>query len=60
MIQNSQVDFGKTAHDYLSQTAVKNRIFIDLFALSTFMIPRSSLPKLPKDIEEKMGFRYGD
>ncbi len=51
---------GSSGHDYLVQTAAKNRIFIDLFALSTFMIPRSTLPKLPKDVEEKMGFRYGD
>ena len=51
---------GSSGHDYLVQTAAKNRIFIDLFALSTFMIPRSMLPKLPKGMEEKMGFKYGD
>ena len=51
---------GSSGHDYLVQTAAKNRIFIDLFALSTFMIPRSTLPKLPKDVEAKMGFNYGD
>jgi tryptophan 2,3-dioxygenase len=45
---------------HLAQTAAKNRVFPDLFALSTFMIPRSLLPKLPKDVEEKMGFRYGE
>ncbi|MBI3441137.1 MAG: tryptophan 2,3-dioxygenase, partial [Proteobacteria bacterium] len=51
---------GSSGHDYLAQSASKNRIFIDLFALSTFMIPRSMLPKLPRVVEEKMGFRYGD
>ncbi len=51
---------GSSGHDYLVQTAAKNRIFLDLFALSTFMIPRSTLPKLPQDVEEKMGFRYGE
>jgi tryptophan 2,3-dioxygenase len=51
---------GSSGHDYLVQTAAKNRVFLDLFALSTFMIPRSTLPKLPKDVEDKMGFRYGD
>ncbi len=51
---------GSSGHDYLAQTAAKNRIFLDLFALSTFMIPRSTLPKLPKAVEEKMGFKYGD
>ena len=51
---------GSSGHDYLVQTAAKNRIFLDLFALSTFMIPRSTLPKLPPEVEKKMGFRYGD
>jgi tryptophan 2,3-dioxygenase len=51
---------GSSGHDYLAQTAAKNRIFLDFFALSTFMIPRSTLPKLPKDVEDKMGFRHGD
>jgi tryptophan 2,3-dioxygenase len=50
---------GSSGHDYLAQTAAKNRIFLDLFGLSTFMIPRSTLPKLPRDVEEKMGFKYG-
>lgn len=51
---------GSSGHDYLVQTAARNRIFIDLFALSTFMIPRSMLPDLPRGVEEKMGFRYSD
>lgn len=50
---------GSSGHDYLVQTAAKNRIFSDLFALSTFMIPRSMLPRLPRAVEEKMGFKYG-
>lgn len=50
---------GSSGHDYLAQTAARSRVFLDLFALSTFMIPRSTLPKLPKEVEEKMGFRYG-
>jgi tryptophan 2,3-dioxygenase len=49
---------GSSGHDYLVETAAKNRVFLDLFALSTFMIPRSALPKLPQSVEEKMGFRY--
>jgi tryptophan 2,3-dioxygenase len=49
-----------SGHDYLALTASKHRVFMDLFSLSTFMIPRSSLPKLPKNIEMKMGFNYGD
>jgi len=49
---------GSTGHDYLVTTAAKHRIFKDLFALSTFLIPRSKLPRLPKAIEDKMNFRY--
>lgn len=50
---------GSSGHDYLTQAAAKNRVFIDLFALSTFMIPRSSLPALPRDVASKLGFRHG-
>ena len=51
---------GSTGHDYLAATASKHRIFKDLFALSTFLIPRSKLPKLPKNVEDRMGFKYWD
>ncbi len=51
---------GSTGHDYLAATASKHRIFKDLFGLSTFLIPRSKLPKLPRQVEERMGFRYWD
>lgn len=50
---------GSTGHDYLAATAARHRIFRDLFALSTFLIPRSRLPKLPRAVEDKMHFRYG-
>ncbi len=49
---------GSSGHDYLAETAQKHRIFRDLFALSTFLIPRSKLPQLPRAVEESMGFRY--
>lgn len=51
---------GSTGHDYLAATASKHRIFKDLFALSTFLIPRSKLPKLPEQVEELMRFKYWD
>lgn len=51
---------GSTGHDYLVMTASRHRIFKDLFTLSTFLIPRSKLPKLPRHVEEKMGFKYWD
>jgi tryptophan 2,3-dioxygenase len=49
---------GSAGHDYLRETAAKHRIFTDLFRISTFLIPRSRLPKLPRELEEAMGFRY--
>ncbi|WP_196138029.1 tryptophan 2,3-dioxygenase family protein [Aliikangiella sp. G2MR2-5] len=48
---------GSSGHDYLRQTTQNNRFFKDLFNLSTFLIPRSSLPELPKDMVKSMGLR---
>lgn len=50
---------GSSGHDYLAATASKHRIFGDLFAISTFLIPRSKLPKLPEEVAKKMAFHYG-
>ncbi len=49
---------GSSGHDYLSRTTQQNRIFTDLFNLSTFLIPRSDLPELPPKIVDSMRFRY--
>jgi tryptophan 2,3-dioxygenase len=49
---------GSSGHDYLRHTAEKHRVFGDLFALSTFLIPRSRLPALPEDLRRAMGYRY--
>ena len=51
---------GSTGHEYLAATASKHRIFRDLFALSTFLIPRSKLPKLPAQVADRMAFKYWD
>ena len=51
---------GSTGHEYLAATASKHRIFRDLFALSTFLIPRSKLPKLPARVADRMAFKYWD
>ncbi len=48
---------GSSGHDYLRQTTQNNRFFKDLFNLSTFLIPRSSLPELPEHIKQAMGLR---
>jgi tryptophan 2,3-dioxygenase len=49
---------GTSGGDYLMQAAEKHRVFTDLFLLSTFLIPRSRLPKLPPEVEAKMSFQY--
>ena len=43
---------------YLQATINKHRIFGDFTALSTFLLPRSKLPKLPQNVQHKLGFSY--
>lgn len=50
---------GSSGYGYLSETVERHKIFSDFFDLSTFLIPRSSLPKLPEQVERSLGFRYG-
>ncbi len=49
---------GSSGHEYLRRTTSQNRVFVDLFNLSTFLIPRSDLPKLPEEMIKSMGFRF--
>lgn len=49
---------GSVGHKYLAAAADKHKVFSDLFNLSTFLVPKSSLPELPKDIKTKLGFNY--
>ena len=49
---------GSVGHKYLKKTAQKHTVFSDIANLSTYIIPRNSLPNLPKEIKEKLGFYY--
>lgn len=49
---------GSSGHEYLNQTTERNRVFLDLFALSTFLLPRSALPKLPQELSRALGFHF--
>ena len=49
---------GSSGHDYLSRTTNQNRVFTDLFNLSTYLIPREDLPRLPEKIIDAMRFRH--
>ncbi len=47
---------GSSGHEYLKRAAENNRVFVDLFNLSTFLIPRSKLPKIPATIKKQLNF----
>jgi tryptophan 2,3-dioxygenase len=47
---------GSSGHQYLKRAADNNRVFVDLFNLSTFLIPRSRLPVIPTNIRKKLNF----
>ena len=47
---------GSSGHAYLKRAADNNRAFMDFFNLSTFLIPRSLLPKLPENLKRKLNF----
>jgi tryptophan 2,3-dioxygenase len=49
---------GSSGFDYLKSTVEKHVIFTDLAHLSNFYMSRSSLPPLPQDVQEALGFRY--
>ena len=49
---------GSAGHGYLKKTAEKHSIFRDISNLSTYIIPRSSLPKLPIKLKKELGFFY--
>lgn len=51
---------GSSGHDYLRQTTEHNRVFSDLYHLSTYLIRRSALPELPASLRREMGFQFDD
>ena len=51
---------GSSGHEYLKSTIGRQRIFADIFNLSTFLIPRSLLPSLPKAITGTLRFQVSE
>lgn len=49
---------GSSGHKYLADATSKHKIFTDFFNLTTFFIPRSQVPALPKSIADRMNFHY--
>ena len=49
---------GSSGHDYLKRTTESNRVFVDLFNLATFLLPKSKTPKLPISVMKTLDFEY--
>lgn len=49
---------GSSGHEYLKSTTERNRAFLDLFNLSTFLIPRNITPDLPAYIKDQLDIVY--
>jgi tryptophan 2,3-dioxygenase len=47
---------GSSGYNYLKATIESHKVFTDFFNLSTFLIPRSTLPELPEDVKKQLGF----
>jgi tryptophan 2,3-dioxygenase len=50
---------GSSGSEYLDRAAERHQVFGDLVGLSSYFIPRSALPKLPRAVKGRMGFRFG-
>lgn len=51
---------GSSGKDYLKAAADKHFIFRELAELNTFLIERKNLPKLPKKLEQKLGYHSSE
>lgn len=49
---------GSSGHQYLKRAAENNRALLDLFNLSTFIIPKSLRPHLPENIKKQLNFEF--
>jgi tryptophan 2,3-dioxygenase len=49
---------GSSGYDYLKGTLEPHRVFSDLLAISTYLIPRSALPPLPDELKKTLAFWY--
>lgn len=47
---------GSSGHHYLKMAAENNRVYEDIFNLSTFLIPRNKLPILPQELKKELNF----
>jgi len=49
---------GSSGHEYLNKTTQSHQIYTDFHGISSLLIPRSDLPKLPNGIREQLNFHF--
>ena len=49
---------GSSGHKYLKATAERNRVFNEISNLTTFLIPKSGLPKLPQSLKNELDYYF--
>jgi tryptophan 2,3-dioxygenase len=55
----SKVGTGSSSgHSYLQRSSENSRIFVDLFNLSTYLLPFSKLPRLPQALKRALNFYF--
>ncbi|EKE68733.1 tryptophan 2,3-dioxygenase family protein [Gallaecimonas xiamenensis] len=50
---------GSSGSDYLRRNTEANRLFRDLYAISTYLLPKHALPVLPDKVKKRLGFSLG-
>jgi tryptophan 2,3-dioxygenase len=58
MLGNKVGPGGTISHDYVREMMEEKRIFRDLSILTTFLVPRSSLPALPQRLEQRLDVHF--
>jgi tryptophan 2,3-dioxygenase len=58
MLGNKVGPGGSVRHDYVREMMEEKRIFRDLFVLTTFLVPRSSLPELPQKRKRSLDVHF--
>lgn len=49
---------GSSGHHYLKMAAENNRVYEDIFNLSTFLVARKELPVLPQKVRDELNFHF--
>ncbi|HYE37714.1 tryptophan 2,3-dioxygenase family protein [Methylocaldum sp.] len=60
MLGNKVGAGGSITHDYVREMMEEKRIFRDLFILSTFLVPHSSLPVLPQKFKQSLDIYFNN